>query len=337
MMRATRFLRGTLDARALQAARAGSSPARSTEGVRPNAPILWATLASAAVAGALIAKSTAWAEDEYKEAQLRGLLIAGLALVCASRSAARGVSGSSAIAARTACRPQSRRSCAALNPLWSLARCRRRSRGGRRWRARRAVVRAAAEPLGVARAVGDLGARTRARHGRRRAPARAGARHRTRTRATAFALAVRSTLVLMMATLLYWGGDPEARWLALTASPAFHKLDDSIRLVTDVDRDGYGSLLGENDCAPFDASIHPGAVDIPDDGIDQNSRRPRLLAPPRGRADRDRRCRCRRSSSASGTSCSSRSITVRYDHTTFGGYAQTRRSTATPRLASPSS
>lgn len=40
--------------------------------------------------------------------------------------------------------------------------------------------------------------------------------------------------------------------------------------VTDIDRDGYSAFLGGGDCAPFNRRVHPGAREIPDNGIDDN-------------------------------------------------------------------
>jgi arylsulfatase A-like enzyme len=40
--------------------------------------------------------------------------------------------------------------------------------------------------------------------------------------------------------------------------------------LTDVDRDGYTSLFGGGDCAPRDGRVHPGAKEIPGNGLDDN-------------------------------------------------------------------
>lgn len=42
------------------------------------------------------------------------------------------------------------------------------------------------------------------------------------------------------------------------------------RQLLDFDRDGASALLGGGDCDDRDAARHPGAVDVPDDGIDQD-------------------------------------------------------------------
>jgi choline-sulfatase len=42
------------------------------------------------------------------------------------------------------------------------------------------------------------------------------------------------------------------------------------RRLLDHDRDGYPRLLGGGDCDDNDATVHPGVLDFPDDGIDQD-------------------------------------------------------------------
>ena len=44
----------------------------------------------------------------------------------------------------------------------------------------------------------------------------------------------------------------------------------AIQAATDLDRDGYSSVLGGGDCNDLDPDVHPGAFDWPDDGIDQD-------------------------------------------------------------------
>lgn len=59
------------------------------------------------------------------------------------------------------------------------------------------------------------------------------------------------------------------RWMS-TASPIARLGGGVVRRLLDVDRDGYASLFGDGDCAPFDPARHPGAIDKPDDGIDDD-------------------------------------------------------------------
>jgi hypothetical protein len=135
-------------------------------------------------------------------------------------------------------------------------------------------------------------------------------------------------------TLLRWGADVETRYIAITASPPLDQLIKLIREVNDLDRDGFGSVLGENDCNPFDKRIHPGAADLPDDGIDQNCNGHdfslRVSALPSGPTlpvpDQFKR---------SDWNILLLTIdTVRYDRTSFGGYKTGPKARdTTPRLA----
>ncbi|MCW5807495.1 MAG: sulfatase-like hydrolase/transferase [Deltaproteobacteria bacterium] len=160
------------------------------------------------------------------------------------------------------------------------------------------------------------------------------ARRRRRSRGVAAAIA--GLALLVDVRTLLWRSDEftAMKYAATTSSPAFDRIVQLVRFANDVDRDGYGSLLGENDCMPFDSSVHPGAKDIPDDGIDQdcNGRDftlaeiaapegPTLPVPEAFRRD-------------DWNFLFITIDTVRYDRTSFGGYPQAPKGRdTTPRLA----
>jgi choline-sulfatase len=157
-------------------------------------------------------------------------------------------------------------------------------------------------------------------------------RPHARTRARGAMLAAGSAILATL-TLLRWGADLETKYVAITASPMLERLIGVVRLGNDLDRDGFGTVLGEADCAPFDGTINPGAIDVPDDHIDQN-------------------CDGRDFSMASLTAPTGPTVsvppqfkkpwnillitidTVRYDRTSFGGYATSPKARdTTPNLA----
>ena len=302
-------------------------------GVRAGVPQVWATVATALVIGAVLQRGALWAIEQYKEVQLLAGLLAAMAL--GGAAAARPVWRAWHAAARAG--------AAALAPMLGGA-----SPLGR-WRASgvalaaligaglavswlvlpqsrsviptRMIVAAIVVALGM-----GLGALAHDR--------RAGKRVRPHPRSARAIAAFAGPLVVITSTLLYFGGDPDAKYVAFTASPPFQKLIDGVRFANDVDGDGYGSLLGDNDCNPFDSSIHPNAVEIPDDGIDQDCDGEDLsmrdLEAPANPGDPvpDKFKR-------SDWNVLFITIdTVRYDSTTFGGYNDgPKHRDTTPRLA----
>jgi arylsulfatase A-like enzyme len=91
---------------------------------------------------------------------------------------------------------------------------------------------------------------------------------RTRPFRRAFAIA------LVIATALAaWSLDPlqmRARQIAEQQSLGGRLGQKALLLLWDRDHDGYLSTLGGGDCAPDDPTRHPGATDIPGNGIDED-------------------------------------------------------------------
>jgi choline-sulfatase len=146
--------------------------------------------------------------------------------------------------------------------------------------------------------------------------------------ATLFAAAL-----IMPVTLVVVGADAATKSLAISASPPLRSVIDLLRRGTDFDRDGYGTLLGENDCAPFDAARHPLARDLPDNAVDENcdGRDFELGRVPTYR--KGKRMPVPEGFRLDWNVLLITVDTVRYDHTTMGGYARRTGRDTTPELA----
>src|SRR3569623_2040670 len=296
------------------------------DGIRRGVPRLWAVLVTAGIVGACVQAGAAWAIIHYKEPQLTAALIAARALV--GLVVAVPLYRAAAAAAELGARARAphlkianplgrgRAAAVALGALLAIARVVtwKSLPGVRSVMPVRMIMSAAVVAIGC-----GLGAMPR----KRRLP-------RTKTWASGVAGAL---FVLQVMTLWRWGADLETKYVAITASPALDHLIELVRTANDLARDGFGSVLGENDCAPFDSKIHPGARDIPDDGIDQNcdghdfSMRqvaapegPTLPVPPQFKKP--------------WNVLLITVDTLRYDSTTFGGYKEgPKHRDTTPRLA----
>ncbi len=299
------------------------------DGIRPGVPVLWATLATVGAVGAVVQRGALWAGVHFQEPELTAIVVAVIALVAfAIAYPLRRLFGIAASIGASALAPPLR----VVHPLgrWRAAglACAALVAGAlaARWFAvpqSRSVLPVRLAIASVVVALG-MGGGAALHHRRVRRP---------RRRSTALAIA---TAALALEVLALWrlGADLETKYVAITASPALDDLIKVVRMANDLDRDGFGSLLGENDCAPFDRRIHPGATDLPDDGVDQNCdgrdftlrpspvpTGPVVTVPPQFKRD-------------DWNVLLITIDTVRYDRTSFGGYKDgPKKRDTTPRLA----
>jgi arylsulfatase A-like enzyme len=304
-------------------------PAPPVRGVRPGVPKLWALVATLGAVGAIVQRGALWADVHYVEPELTAIVIAIFSLVAFGAAfPLRRLFGLAAEVGATALAPTLR----VWNPLgrWRAAGVASAMLIGGVLAAMWFVLPQSRSVLPVRLAITlvviALGMGRGAELYNRMA-------RRPRRRSVALAVAA-AALALNVVSLYSLGADLETKYVAITASPALDKLIGLVRSSNDLDRDGFGSLLGENDCAPFDKRIHPGATDLPDDGIDQNcdgrdfTLRPAAVpsGPTAAVPDQFKR--------QDWNVLFITIDTVRYDHTTFGGYKDgPKKRDTTPRLA----
>jgi arylsulfatase A-like enzyme len=88
-------------------------------------------------------------------------------------------------------------------------------------------------------------------------------------RAARLAIHIGTPIALFLLAISLGGADSVRKggdaYLGLVAP-----ISAGVRWVVDFDRDGYSPILGGGDCNDWNPHVHPGAYDIPDNGIDEN-------------------------------------------------------------------
>jgi arylsulfatase A-like enzyme len=89
-----------------------------------------------------------------------------------------------------------------------------------------------------------------------------------KTRAGSLAALASGGVLLFIA--VHIGEQARVRKAALAYTGLSAPMMMGLHAISDFDGDGYASLLGGGDCNDFDRNVHPGALDWPDDGIDDD-------------------------------------------------------------------
>ncbi len=142
------------------------------------------------------------------------------------------------------------------------------------------------------------------------------------------------SILLAAVSFVHCGADPEVKAVALASSPPLSRGISLVRVANDFDRDGFGSLFGETDCAIFNSKIHPMARDIPDNGIDENCARGDFKLGTLATYKKGERMPVPDAFVRDDYNILLITVdTVRYDHTNLGGYDKRKGRNTTPELA----
>lgn len=80
-----------------------------------------------------------------------------------------------------------------------------------------------------------------------------------------------AAILVAVAIVLVLGGMDPVRKAATTGKTSLAEiLTATLRRAVDVDGDGFSPILGGGDCDDFTAEVHPGGIEVPGDGLDQN-------------------------------------------------------------------